>query len=191
MLERASERYEGFAALCADFEQNLHVPLLSQTTQSEGRLCQRAPNFFRMDFTDPEGDEIVADGEHLWLYYPNSQPGQVIQTELANGGAIDFHREFLSNPATRYAIDAEGREDVGGHSTERFRLVPKEPGAYVRATVWVDVRDALVWRVEIEQEGGSVRVVNMSNLDLNPSLDAAYFRFDVPDGVHVARMPGS
>ena len=35
-----------------------------------------------MDFHEPEGDLIVADGSHLWLYYPSTHPGQVIRSEI-------------------------------------------------------------------------------------------------------------
>lgn len=188
LLERAEARYGALESLCADFEQRLHVPLLSQTTESRGRLCQQSPNYFRMDFTDPEGDQIVADGERLWIYYPSTQPGQVVQTDLAGGGAIDFHREFLSDPTTRYVVTSQGREQVGGRETERIRLVPKAPTGYLGATVWVDRQQALVRRIEIEQEGGSLRLVEMSNLGLDLELAPDYFRFDVPPGVHVVRM---
>ena len=188
LLERASDRYASFGSLCADFVQRLHVPLLSQTTESRGRLCQMSPNFFRMDFADPEGDMVVADGEFLWLYYPSTQPGQVVQTDLSTRGAIDFHAEFLSEPTTRYDVHSEGRETVQGRATERIRLEPRETVSYRGARVWIDVENALVRRVEIEQEGGSVRWLELSALEIDPGLEASDFRFDVPEGIHVVRM---
>ncbi len=191
LLERAAERYAGLDALCADFQQRLQVPLLGQTTESRGRLCQRAPSFFRMDFSEPEGDEIVADGEHLWIYYPSTQPGQVVQTDLRGGGAVDFHREFLSEPNRRYVVEPEGSETVAGRRTERIRLTPRAAAPYTRATVWIDTDEALVRRIEIEQDGGSTRRIEMSDLTLNPDLADDFFRFAVPEGTHVVRMAGT
>lgn len=191
LLERAEERYAELHSLCADFQQRLHVPLLGQTTESRGRLCQQAPRFFRMDFADPAGDAIVADGEHLWIYYPSTQPGQVVRTDLQGGGSIDFHREFLSDPMGRYEVETQGAETVGGRATQRFRLTPRAAAPYLRATVWIDTADALVRRIEIEQEGGSKRWLEMSNLGLNPDLADGFFRFTVPEGTQVVRMSGS
>ena len=42
---------------------------------------------------------------------------------------------------------------VDGRRSERIRLIPKDGTGYVRATVWIDHDDALLRRVEIEQEG--------------------------------------
>ena len=190
LLVRASEHFGQIDGLCAEFEQTMVVPLLGSEVRSRGQLCQRPPHFFAMDFTDPAGDRIVADGTYLWIYYPSSQPGQVLRTSLSTTGAMDFHREFLADPFLKYDVTFEGQEQVDGRRSERIRLIPKDGTGYVRATVWIGHDDALLRRVEIEQEGGRVRRVDLAAIETNPRFTSEVFHFDVPEGARVVSMDG-
>ena len=99
-LSEASERFSGLTVVCADFRQVLEVTLLGERRESRGELCQRRPNLFFMRFTEPQGDQVVADGSYFWIYYASVSPDQVVRLPLdpARGG-LDFYREFLDRPA--------------------------------------------------------------------------------------------
>ena len=185
-LVQAAERYEAIVGLCADFEQHLEVPLLNEERTSRGRLCQMRPNLFRMDFTEPDGDRVVADGAHFWIFYPSLNPGQVIRLPLdpARGG-LDFYREFLEEPVAKYEISDEGVERVGDTRTLRVKLEPREPRGYRGATVWIDPDTRLIRRVEVVEENGTVRRITLTGVELDPDLSAADFAFRVPAGVQV------
>lgn len=185
-LEAAAARFSGIRGLCADFVQEIRVPLLDQERTSRGRLCQLRPNLFRMDFSDPEGDEIVADGSHFWLYYRSMNPGQVIRMPVdPERGGLDFHREFLEDAGQKYDVRSEGTEMVTGSETLRLHLTPRSERGYEDATVWIDTSTHLIRRVEVREENGSVRRVTMSELRIDPPMDASAFTFTPPPGVHV------
>jgi outer membrane lipoprotein carrier protein len=185
-LTAASERFADMRGLCADFVQEMRVPLLDEERTSSGRLCQLRPNLFRMDFSDPEGDQVVADGTHFWVYYRSMNPRQVLRLPLdPERGGLDFYREFLEDPHGKYDLRAEGREQVGGHSTLRIGLTPRSPRGYEDATVWIDPEARLIRRIEIREENGSVRRVTLSGLEIDPALDATDFRYTPPPGVRV------
>lgn len=188
-LERAAERYASLEGFCAHFEQERVVPLLSQTTVSRGELCQMPPGNFRMDFSEPEGDLVVADGEHVWSYYPSMDPGQVLRARLGTDGGrtFDFHREFLADPAERFRATHEGQDTVTGRRTDVLTLRPRTSAAYVRARVWVEVGRGLIRKVEIEEENEAIRRVVLSKIRVNPELDPAAFSFEPPPGVQVIR----
>lgn len=189
LLVRAADRYARLDGMCAAFLQRLEVPLLGNEVQSHGRLCSKRPAYFRMDFEDPEGDAVVADGSHLWVYFPSSQPGQVLKSPLGDGGAIDFTREFLADPGVKYSATDEGPEEVDGRNTHRFVLDPNTDDlGYTLARVWIDVDEALIRRVEIHQDNGSIRHVTLQGIDLAPSMPTSDFDFDVPTGVQVITM---
>jgi outer membrane lipoprotein carrier protein len=188
ILERASSRYEELDGLCADFTQRLEVPLLDQVVESAGVLCQRDPNLFAMDFREPAGDRIVADGQFLWIYSPSTQPGQVIRQTMAAGTeSIDFHREFLEDPGVKYAPELLGAERVGEWTTHRVRLIPTTRSAYRSAEVWLDAEESWIRRIRIEDDSGSVRWIDLVALDLDPPVDRSVFTFEPPDGVLVIR----
>lgn len=191
LLEAVAERYRAAGSLCANFHQLLDVPLLDQRREGRGRLCQRRPNLFSMRFDDPEGDLIVVDGEHVWVYYPSRDPDQVVRASLdraAGGGAIDLHREFLEDAAEKYRIGDEGTERIGGVRTRRLGLVPKGRARFERAVLWIDPARELLRRVRIHDENGSVRTLELSGIELGVAVPEGTFRFTPPAN---ARVVGS
>lgn len=185
-MAHASERFGEIRGVCADFEQTLSVPLLGEERTSHGRLCQMTPNLFRMDFSDPEGDLVVADGTHFWLYYRSVNPGQVVRMPLdPSRGGMDFYREFLDSPASKYEIASEGTETVAGRETVRIHLTPKTNRGYQDARVWIDPAQHLIRRLEIREANGSVRSITLSEIALDPGLETSKFTYTPPDGVRV------
>ncbi len=185
-LEAASERYAALGSICADFVQVLDNPLLGSAKTSRGRLCQERPNRFRMDFADPEGDEVVADGSWFWVYYKSLDEGQVLRFPLdPSRGGLDFFREFLSDPAAKYDVVTQGEEAVDGHGTLRLALTPRSARGLVSARVWVDPEARLIRRIEVTEDNGLTRRVSLSALALDPTLAGDYFEFTVPPGVDV------
>ena len=186
VLEGASSRYAGASALCAAFEQKLENPILRQTKESRGELCQRQPDLFSMRFEDPKGDLVVADGTYLWIYYPSMDPKQVVRTSMTSAGrGFDFHREFLERPREKYTATYVGRETVGGAATHRVKVVPRGEASYRHAELWVGAQDRLVRRVTIHEQSGAVRTVTLSDVRLDPSIAAGTFVFTPPPGTQV------
>lgn len=186
ILTRAEQAARAVRSLEADFTQTLTVPLLNQTQRSAGKLYQRKPDRFLMRFSDPEGDVIVADGRHFWLYYPSADRNQVVRTSIAEGGeAVDLQSQFLSNPNQRFVSTIAGQESVGGRPAHVLTLVPRGASPYKILKVWVDVEDHLVRRFEITEENDTVRRVELRNLRTNHTLADALFTFTPPAGAQV------
>ncbi|MBT8335235.1 MAG: outer membrane lipoprotein carrier protein LolA [Gemmatimonadetes bacterium] len=186
LLEDAGVRYAGLTTLCADFVQVLDNPILGDQTTSRGRLCQRRPNLFRMDFSDPEGDQVVADGDHFWVYYRSLNPDQVIRIPVdPSRGGLDFFREFLDDPTSKYDIRSEEIEQIAGVTTMRLALDPLSPRGLESARVWVDPSARLIRKLEIVDENGLVRTLHLANFAFDPELVAGHFEFDLPEGVDV------
>ncbi len=187
VLERAAERYESIESFCAAFIQERIVPLLDQTTRSSGTLCQMHPAYFLMEFDDPEGDRVVADGEHLWMYYPSVNPGQVIRTRMGGpgGATFDFHGEFLEDPAGRFEARYTGQDRVTGRVTHVLALRPREPSGYVEARIWVEEERGLIRKVEIEEENESLRRVTLSDIRVDPGLEPSRFEFTPPPDARI------
>jgi chaperone LolA len=183
ILQRAERAQEAIRSMEAEFVQDVSIPLLNQTQRSRGTLFHRRPDRFLMRFSDPEGDIIVADGRHLWMYYPSTDPRQVIRTAMAQGGQqVDLHREFLSNATERYSATLTGTESAAGRAAHVLVLTPRGPSPYQRIRVWVDQQDALVRQFEITEENDSVRRLELRNLRLNHTLPDQLFRFTPPPG---------
>ena len=191
-MEDAARRYREVRAMCADFEQVIEVRLLGRTVESAGRICQQRPNLFSMRFTEPQGDLVVSDGRHFWVYYPSMDDKQVMRHPVADSpGRHDFFREFLEDPAAKYAASDSGTEAVAGHECRVVSLTPTAAASYRRARLWVDAESHLVRQLELHEESGNIRTVILHNEDLAPALDPALFTFQPPPGARVLGPPGS
>ena len=186
VLEEAAARYQSTSSLCADFTQELSVPLLGEKRSGRGRLCQKQPDLFMMRFTEPAGDVVVADGEWLWVYFPSNDAKQVLRAALGTAsGAFDFHREFLDRPREKYAVKGDGQATIDGETVHRLVLTPLRAAAYREALLWIEAGSAIVRRVEIHEENGNVRAVSLANVQLGMTPAVEAFRFTPPPGTQV------
>ncbi len=186
VLERASAHYARAHALCADFVQTVDNPMLHQTTNSHGELCQRQPDLFSMRFAEPDGDLVVADGTYLWVYYPSMEPKQVFRSDLDKSGqSFDFHKEFLDNPRDKYTGTYVGRETLDGAAVDHVKLIPKADMAYESAELWIGVKDPTVRKLVVHEKSGMTRTVVLSHVRFDPPIAAGTFAFTPPPGVRV------
>jgi outer membrane lipoprotein carrier protein len=189
LLDRAREVYDGLTSMQAVFEQTIEIPLLGRRRDGSGTWYQKGPGRFKMDFTDPEGDVIVADGQYLWLYYPSTHPGQVIRSAIdanvTGAGMVDLQGRIFEEADTGYDAVLQGTEEVKGHATWRIVLTPTGESPYRTVRVWVDEDSFLVRRFEILEENETVRTVILDELQPNDSIADSVFEFVPPEGTDV------
>ena len=189
ILDRAGAAYEAAHTLAADFVQVVNNPLLGAPDTTRGKLFQKPPSYFEMRFTVPQGDRIVADGRHLWLYTPSTTPGQVIRSAIPAVGTRgpNLIGQFVDHARERYqaryvrsdTLSADDLADV-------IALVPKASDLpYRSAVIWVGRGDALVRRLEIAESSGQQRTVILHGLVVNAPVPDREFTFAVPRGVQV------
>ena len=189
LLDRAEAVYDGLSSMQAEFEQTIEIPLLGRRRDGRGAWYQKGPGRFKMDFTEPVGDVIVADGQYLWLYYPSTHPGQVIRSAIdanvTGAGMVDLQGRIFEEADTGYDAVLQGTDDVKGHPTWRISLTPTGESPYRTVRVWVDKDSFLVRRFEIVEENETVRTVILDELEPNRSISDSVFEFVPPDGTDV------
>jgi outer membrane lipoprotein carrier protein len=186
LLRAAEQAYGRVRTVRADFAQVITNPLLGTTTRSRGTLFERRPDRFLMRFSDPAGDVLVSDGQHFWVYYPSVDPKQVIRMPATAGrGGADLQAQFLGDAGRRFQPTLEGTATVGGKRLSLLRLVPRASAPYKQLKLWIDPADHLARRIEITEENGNVRRVDLSNLRVNTAVSDAVFRFRPPAGAQV------
>jgi outer membrane lipoprotein carrier protein len=188
IIGRAARVYRSLASLRADFFQVIDNPMID-SAESKGTLMQAGPAKLAMRFSDPPGEAIVIDGEHVWVYTPSTVPGQVIRLSVPNGGPVygyNLLAWLLDRPAERYRPSYLRSERIGGRTTDVIQLIPAVPNLpFTKAVIWLDRQDALPRRLEIHEESGATRTLNLTRLRVNESLPDQTFRFKVPSGVRI------
>jgi outer membrane lipoprotein carrier protein len=187
LLRRAAAAYEQVRSLRSEFVMTFENPLLRQRLTSRGTIYQRQPDRIALHFTEPAGDVIVGDGRYFWVYYPSNNAQQVIRSPAAAAGetGVNLQAQFVGNPVERFDYTAQGVESVGGRPAQVLLLVPRQRAEYRSLRVWLDERDALARRFEITEHNGNVRRFDLHDMQVNPAIPEAVFRFTPPDGVRI------
>lgn len=192
LVRRAAAAYDSLGSLQARFRQVLEMRVFDppRRREGEGTWYQRKPAFLRMDFSDPEDDVIVSDGENLWLYYPSTHPGQVIRTGLASPGrgaaVVDLQGRIFRQARTTYRPEYLRREEVTGRTAHLLELVPRRPDTqYQKVRVWVDTRTYLLRKLQFHDRSETVRTITLDRLRPDVTLPDSLFRFEPPPDVEV------
>ena len=187
IVDRSAQVYRGLQSFHADFRQVIDDSMVG-TFESRGRLSQAGAAHLSMRFSDPAGDAIVMDGEHIWVYTPSTTPGQVIRMPVPSDPTFgpNLLAWILTNPAERYRSRYLRRDAVAGRSTDVIALTPIDASLpFTEATVWLDRNDYLPRKLEIRERAGPRRVLSLTGVEVNRRSGPNLFRFDVPDGVRI------
>jgi outer membrane lipoprotein-sorting protein len=188
IIGRAARVYRSLASMRADFVQMIDNPMID-SAESKGTLVQAGPAKLAMRFSDPPGEAIIIDGQHVWVYTPSTVPDQVVRLSVPNGGPVygyNLLAWLLDRPAERYRPTYVKSEKIGGRTTDVIQLIPAVPNMpFNKALIWVDREDALPRRLEIHEESGATRTLDLSNIRVNQKIPSQTFQFKVPSGVRV------
>jgi outer membrane lipoprotein carrier protein len=188
IVGRSSRVYRSLASMRADFVQVIDNPMID-SAESRGTLVQAGSSKLAMRFTDPPGEAIVIDSEHVWVYTPSTVPGQVLRLKAPSGGPVygyNLIAWLLDKPAQRYEPKYLRQDTVGGRPVDVVELVPAVPDLpFERAVLWLDRGDALPRRLEITEHGGALRTLTLSKVEVNRRVPDSTFTFQVPAGVRV------
>jgi outer membrane lipoprotein carrier protein len=188
-VQRAVKAYSKVRTIRASFTQTVTNPLTGSDVKSRGEMQQSIPGRLSIEFSEPAGDRIVADGKIVWLYLPSTNPGQVIKARVGENGRAnvpDVTSWFLESPETRYRMSAAGTATIAGHATHAVKLVSIDSTIpFQKATVWVDDDDALIRQFETTDANGLTRRITITRIQPNAKLDSGVFAFVPPRGVKV------
>lgn len=197
VLDRASTVHAALKSLKVSFEQEIQNPLTGSRALARGEMLQKGPHLLAIHFSQPKGDQIIADGQNVWIYLPSSTPGQVFRVATGSqasaiAGSVDVLSQFFNEPRKRFDVKDAGTAPIDGKDARALILSPKKgvEAPFVRAVVWVDTKSAYVRQFETTDASGLVRTVKVTKFSANANVKDTEFRFVVPNGVRVIEQPG-
>lgn len=163
----------------ADFVQTVTSPDGAKKKTSSGSFEFARPNRFRFAYKKPFEQEIVADGQKVWIY--DRDLNQVSSRKLAQalgatpaallaGGDLekDFVLRALPDRDGLAWVEAKPRADGGTLQSVRVGFRGKDLAA-------IEIRDAF----------GQTSLLQFSKMVTNQPPVAANFRFTIPPGADV------
>jgi len=167
-------------SLSARFEQFVFNQGSQEAETSKGTISVLSPDRFRLVYNKPYKQEYVADGRLLWSYDEDLEQVTVKKQEglLANSPAI-----VLGNPANLesvYVIKGQGVRD----NIDWFYLTPKQADSQFDH-IRLGFAGKNLYIMELYDSFGARTQLKFTELQYNPKLTAADFKFTPPAGVDV------
>jgi len=180
VLQQLSAISTDLQSFSANFEQTLYDSESNPLQSSKGTVVLMRPGKFVWRYTEPESQEIVADGKQIWLYDKELQQVTVnaIDERLAGTplvllmGSAPLEDEF--------SIKTLGPSD----DIEWIELTPKSTSSDFE-TVFIGLNAEGLAAMELRDNFGQATQIRFSEFKADVPVDEDQFKFTPPEGVDV------
>lgn len=154
-----------------------------EISNSSGTMALARPGHFRWETLKPMAQTVIADGKHLWIYDVELEQVTVKKQDKGLGGTTAL---FLSGYNERVTEDfdvtlrTQGRQDC-------FDLKAKSGKANFQR-VKLTFEGSTLSHIELFDQLGQYTDVHLNQIQTNPTLSPALFKFKVPAGVDVVEQ---
>lgn len=171
--------YDMTSALSAAFTQQVQNPF-GETQRAAGRLFVEG-DAFRIEMDE---QTIVADGETTWIH--DHTNGQVLISSYEDDAATFAPSTLLLRLDDSFeAIDA-GTVEREGRRLHTLTVTSDAPEAmFTSLRLWYEPDSLHLLRVRAEDVNDTVLTFDLSDVRLDPDLEASLFTFEIPDGADV------
>ena len=148
----------------------------------KGHMLFKKPNFFKWVYSEPFKNQIISDGEFLFLYDPDLK--QVIITRLSRLGNSS-PAMLLVSENIKNLFDTENFYDE--KNLFWFKSVPKNPNTSSFKEVLIHYDETKLKRMKILDNFDHITDISFLNIIQNESINDAVFLFNLPEGVDVIK----
>lgn len=191
LVARVQAQYERTAHLQARFRQETRLHGFDQVQAGAGQVWILKPGKMRWDYTTPERQTIIADGDTLWIYVPEDR--QVIRERVQATLGSRTPALFLAGEGRLtelFTVTGPPAQVPGEDGLLQLELMPKEGTShYTGVQLGIDPSAYLVVRVTLRDALGNLTTMWFSDIDTRRAIDPALFQFQVPAGVEVITSP--
>lgn len=172
--------FQNTTTLRAQFHQTVLDNTGNKVQDVTGAMQLSRPGKFRWDYNKPFVQVIVGDGRKVWLYDP----------ELNQVTVRPLDKVLGSSPAALLAGGAEIdknfilKNDGGQGPSEWVEARPKDQESGFER-VLLGFSGNLLREMELHDNFGQTTVIEFSQLEQNPKLDAKAFKFTPPKDADV------
>jgi outer membrane lipoprotein carrier protein len=178
LLKGVEQRYNRAKTLQVQFSESYIVQGRPRKSES-GQLTLRKPGRMRWDYAAPSGKLFLSDGKNVYLYTPDAH--RVEKTPLKASedmraplafllGKLDFAKEFrdfeLKPDGSNYVVIAKAKTDRLPYDKIEMLITP----------------DYEIRRLVVNGQDQSTLTFQFDQEKLNPAVDDALFKFEMPSG---------
>lgn len=166
----------------------------SSTVVQKGTVRSLKPNMLRVDFTSPENQKVVSDGERMWIYIPSLNV--VAEQDLKEDKTTTFSatsevglRRLFNKYHYKFASKEQPKLLEDGKKYYILDLKQKESrSGYKTLTLWI-TEDYIITRAVGETSSGKNVEIEFNNIDMTTKLAKGMFKFEVPANARTIKNP--
>ena len=179
--------FEKLSSLEARFTQRVEVPALEKSEEFRGRLYFQKPEFLRLEYIEPEGQLMVADGRWYWFFMPQTDLLQAMRAPMDEDEGAAAPRYILGGDMyQRFTGSLLGREERSGRLCYVLELFPLKSNRYYRSLkAWVDAATYATRAVSYQDLGGTINSFEFFEITENLSIEPQKFIFIPPPGTQI------
>jgi outer membrane lipoprotein carrier protein len=187
LLKGVEQRYNRAKTLQVHFVESYTVQGRARKSES-GELTLRKPGRMRWDYTAPSGKLFVSDGKDVYLYTPEAHRVEKAKLKASEDmhaplafllGKLDFAKEFrdfqLKLEGANYLITAKAKSDKLLYERVQMLVTP----------------DFQIQQLVINGQDLSLLTFQLDGEKVNPPVDDAVFKFQLPAGATLVDAEGS
>ncbi len=164
----------------ARFGQSVLDESLTEIDSGQGRMWIRRPGLFRWNYDPPESQEIVGDGENVWIHDIELEQVTVRNQEQTLGKSLAILLAGAGNPQKNYHID-----DIGTQGRyDWVNLIPKDEENAFNA-MRIGFEDNRLRLMELVDNLGQTTRMVFVDLKENAPIALTTFHFIAPEGVDI------
>lgn len=199
IAERLQVRYDKIGSLNFNFTQNTSGDMSGRPRRASGKASfvkLAGKSYMRWDYTVPDKQVLVSDGELFSMYFAKLQqmivsPADTLDADITYSfftGRGVLKKDFHIRPADE---EFQSENDDG---IKVIKLIPKTTQSQVQdINLWV-TPESLIRRINIRDHFGTVTVLNFSDIEVDslvgkdPKELLAFFSFIPPEGTEIIRQ---
>jgi outer membrane lipoprotein carrier protein len=187
LLERLQRHYQQTDSFSASFKETV-ARVGAPPQDRSGTVYFRKPGRVRFEFSDPQPETIVSDGELLYDYDPGLN--QVMETPLKNAIKTQAVAAcFLGGGNLDRDLTASRPASPTDDGLTHLLLTPKRGGDVIE--MGLEPHTLNIASLRLEDALGNVTTITFSDIDINAAIEISRFEFKPPAGADVVRSSGA
>lgn len=182
------QRLSGYESARAEFSQFALSSDGDRAEESVGYFYVARPDRFRWVTEQPFVQEIVSDGESIWIHdpdldqvtrRPSDAQGNSAPALILNGQISELQKQFSIT-----------RIDENEPGVALFELRPLNPEGNTFARIRLLFEQERLTELSMEDSLGQRSMLVLHDLEYNPELPQDIFEFSLPPGADLIEDPG-
>jgi outer membrane lipoprotein carrier protein len=166
--------------MSANFKQTLKASDGTLLQESSGEFYLQRPGKFRWNYTEPYPQEIVSDGDNVWIFDVDLEQVTVQKQDQGHNNTPMALLQNRQNLEDAFEIHERG-SDSGLHRIEL--LNKKDDSDFDRVMIGLDQKGLRY--LQLHDQFEQTTYIYFTDLRSNPELDRRLFEFIPPEGVDV------